>query len=297
MTVADATSALGALGREAGKSVSLAGSMSGSAVYRVDLEQGEAILKVTRLENGVEHLAGARRELDFYLTLAHRVPVRTARLLDHLSTDEAVILLLGAHHPAEPAASWDDAGWLEVARDLAALHDWPPPADPTWQHGSLIIDALGEPDLDMAMAFWSQPGEAQLLKPMFDHPEALAQAITAPTECFLHGDCHAGNLLRHHGTIVWVDWQAAGVGSPASDLAFPSVRAVPDGALLPHDAMLDKYAVLRGLDPKEVGAAVLAAELSIFVLSWPRYAGFNTVVGIQRVHARVTDLARAWNAL
>lgn len=184
MTVADATSALGALGREAGKSVSLAGSMSGSAVYRVDLEQGEAILKVTRLENGVEHLAGARRELDFYLTLAHRVPVRTARLLDHLSTDEAVILLLGAHHPAEPAASWDDAGWLEVARDLAALHDWPPPADPTWQHGSLIIDALGEPDLDMAMAFWSQPGEAQLLKPMFDHPEALAQAITAPPSAF-----------------------------------------------------------------------------------------------------------------
>lgn len=61
--------------------------------------------------------------------------------------------------------------------------------------------------------------------------------------------------------------------------------------------MLDQYAVLRGLDPKEVRAAVLAAELSIFVLSWPRYAGFNTVVGIQRVHARVTDLARAWNAL
>lgn len=282
-----------ALGRDSAAAAPLEGSRSGSAVYQVALEGGNAVLKVTRDPAG---LHDARRELDFYLTLADGVPVRTPRLIDHRSTDDAVILLLSAHHQAEPAANWDEASWLGLARDLAALHDGPVPTDAQWHRESWLTDSLRESDLDMALKFWSHPGETELVRPILHDTHALTQAIAAPAPCFLHGDCHAANVLREEGSLVWIDWPGAGVGSPAVDLAFPSVRGVPDGARLPHGAMLGEYTALRGLDPQEVSTAVIAAELAIFVLSWPSYAGFNTEAGILRVHHRVKDLARAWHA-
>lgn len=285
----DAARALRALGRDNVPAAPLAGSLSGSAVYRVALAGGDAVLKVTEGRHG---LPAARREVDFYATLAHRLPIRTPRLIDHLASDDAVILLLTAHHPAEPAACWDEDSWLQVARDLAALHDSPVPTGERWNRESWI----SEPDLDRVRNFWSRPGEAGLLEPIFQDISALAQAIAAPARCFLHGDCHAANLLRDQGFIVWTDWQAAGAGSPAVDLAFPSVRGVPDGARLPYRAMLAEYSAGRGLNLPELRSAVIAAELAIFLLSWPPYARLNTEAAVRRVHDRVRDLAHAWHA-
>lgn len=148
----------------------------------------------------------------------------------------------------------------------------------------------------MVWMFWSRPGEAQLLEPILNDTGALAHAIAAPAPCFLHGDCHAANLLRDGGSIVWADWQGAGVGSPAVDLAFPSVRGIPDDAQLPHRAMVSDYAALRGLAAAQVSVAVTAVELATFLLVWPAYARFNTAAAITRVHDRVEALARTWNA-
>ena len=296
MTHTDPGWALQALGLDNATIAPLGGSMSSSAVYRVSLVGSDAVLKVTPDQGEGDDLPAARRELDFYLTLARGLPLRTPRLIDHLSSADAVVLLLTAHHPAELAPAWDEVSWLRLAGDLAALHDSPVPTAAQWHRRSWVADRLCEPDLERALRFWSRPGEAELIEPILNDPSALAQAITAPAPCFLHGDCHVANLLREEGSIVWTDWQGAGAGSPAVDLAFPSVRGVPDDAHLPQAAMLAEYIALRGLNAQEIGSAVIAAELAIFLLEWPRYASFNTDAGISRVHQRVKDLAQAWNA-
>jgi hypothetical protein len=58
--------------------------------------------------------------------------------------------------------------------------------------------------------------------------------------------------------------------------------------------MISRYAVTRGLDSAQVTRATLAAELAIFLLTWPEYASYNDDAGIRNVHQRVQDLARQW---
>lgn len=257
-------------------------------------DEGDSVLKVTRSGDDQAGSEADRRELDFYLTRAAEVPVHTPRLIDHLDDDRGVVLLLTAHAPADPAADWDDASWMTLAADLAALHDSPVPTEQQWHRGSWITDMVRDHDHQAARRFWSWPGDTELLGPVLDDPTVLTQSVSALAPRFVHGDCHAANLLREQGSIIWIDWQSAGVGSPVADLAFASVRGVPDGAHLPLTAMIGEYAALRGLDVEEVTRATLAAELAIFLLLWPAYAGYNTEAAIGRAHRRVIELARVW---
>lgn len=133
-----------------------------------------------------------------------------------------------------------------------------------------------------------------LLAPILDDTAELWEATKAPTDCFLHGDCHTDNILIDDDELVWTDWQGAGGGNPSVELAFPSIRAAPSGAVLPQAEMIRRYAMTRGLDETELSRAVLAAELSIFLFVWPEYACYNTAFGINRVHERVQHLARRW---
>lgn len=97
----------------------LAGSASGAGVYRVQIDGHDAVLKVTGAGGGQRN---ARRELAFYRTLADQVPVVTPTLLRYADNDDFTALLLSAHTPARHAREWDQSAWLEVARQLAALH-------------------------------------------------------------------------------------------------------------------------------------------------------------------------------
>ena len=160
---------------------------------------------------------------------------------------------------------------------------------PSW-----LAATLHNPDLTAAQALWTWPGEPELLAPILATPAALHDAISLTADCFLHGDCHTDHFLIDQHQLVWTDWQGAGAGNPAAELAFPSVRATPAGATLPQHEMIDRYARARGLDATQLGRATLAAELAIFLLTWPEYAAYNTKIGVERVHQRVQDLARTW---
>ncbi|WP_353651634.1 hypothetical protein ABLG96_05200 [Nakamurella sp. A5-74] len=94
--------------------------------------------------------------------------------------------------------------------------------------------------------------------------------------------------------MIWIDWQQAGTVQPAHELAFPSVRATPEGAVLPLTEMVELYAARRQLDPVALARSVLAAELMIFLFAWPSYAGSITAEGRELVHRRVTSLAAGW---
>jgi aminoglycoside phosphotransferase (APT) family kinase protein len=264
----------------------LTGSMSSSSVHRVQVDGRDAVLKVT----GVGGQRAARRELAFYLTLAGQVPVATPRLLCHVDNDELTALVLSAHTPGPPAADWDRRAWLDVSRQLGALHSFPPPASDLWRHPPWLQSALSRPPSDRARDYWSRTAAAEPAGGVLDGSAALADALAATPECFIHGDCHAGNLLRDRGRLVWADWQATGIGSPAIDLAFLWGRAHSDSAAPPREQMLLEYATHRGIDPASMERSLAAAELGTLLFGWPEYARYHSPGQQDRTTRRLIEL-------
>lgn len=282
------------LGITLAEATTLAGSLSGSHVYAVTrADHLRAVLKITTGTDGPAREA-AERELHVYLELSDRLGIRVPTLLDHRETGDAIAILLTAHPAPRPAARWTRDQWLALAADLGRLHQTPIPAGHQWRRPSWLAATLDSPDLDTARAFWSQPGEAELLAPILADPQALHEALDVTADCFLHGDCHTDNVLIEQHQLIWTDWQGAGAGTPAAELVFPAIRAIPEGADVPQDAMTRRYAQARGLDAAPLGRAVLAAELAILIFAWPGYAAFNTDIGIQRIRQRVRHRARDW---
>lgn len=250
------------------RAVTLAGGASGSGVYRVQLDGNDAVLKVTAAGHGQTI---ARRELTFYRTMADRVPVTTPTLLRYADNDEFTAVLLSAHGASLPAAEWDRRSWLEVMRQLAALHSMPLPDQDPWIDPPWHRQTPYQPPTDRAADYWCNTVAADCVRPFLDAPDDLAEDLRALPDCFLHGDCHADNLLREGDQIVWTDWQGAGVGCPAGELTFLWSRAGVDGATLPYDAMLREYANHRTIDPALLRVAVVAAEINLLVFLWPDY--------------------------
>lgn len=285
-----AASALRALGRDPNSPAELlTGSASGSSVYRLPY----AVLKITTAESWREP---ARRELWCYRELPGRVPVLMPTLLDFVDTDDMTALLLSAHHPAVPAARWDRSAWLEVAGQLAELQESvPPPANlpPGWQIG--ILSAPSADRIAMVTAYWDATDAGAVARQFIDSHNELAAALAASPKCFMHGDCHAGNLLRDdEGRLVWTDWQGASVGHGAGEMTFLWGRADTDGATLPREEMLQRYVRIRGIDLAQTRRAMLAAELGALVFTWPEYASWNPPEARDRLTRRLLRLAAEW---
>lgn len=293
MSDGDLVWALDALGLPSTSAVEvLPGSMSSAGVHRLQLPGGPAVLKVAH--HGEDFGDGPARELDFYLRVAPQLSLRTPRLLQHTSTSSRVALLLSAHRLAQPVLGWSEQTWTLLAQDLAVLHEGPIDALLTKRAGTWVSQSLRRPDHEVLAAFWSGPGEEELVSSLLADAEALLAAIAAVGPCLVHGDCHAGHVLEEDGRLVWIDWQATGVGDPALDLAFFAARAVPEGVNPPLQQVVHAYSRARGVDVGTLARAVLAGELAVLVASWPHFARYNTAEAVDRVHQRVRRLARDW---
>ncbi|WP_114907456.1 phosphotransferase family protein [Ornithinimicrobium murale] len=132
-------------------------------------------------------------------------------------------------HP-RPAAGWTDDLLAAHAAQLARLHEV------TFDgHGDVTATDRLEPRLSMLGA-----GEASLQWWTDHHPDLVAaadiaqlwprvRALFAATEpefarldrfSLVHGDAAVPNILVSGGTPRYVDWEWAGIGDPARDLAF-----------------------------------------------------------------------------
>jgi aminoglycoside phosphotransferase (APT) family kinase protein len=252
---------------------------SGAGVWAVRTAAGQpAYLKVSG------DVAAARRELRFYRELAPVAPVRTPALLGAIEDADGVVLLLAAAGQARGPASWPAEAWARLGADLAALHGMPLPPDPRWRTPDLAVG----PD-----PFWV--GRLPELPELFADRAALRAAMLALPPAFVHGDCHPSNLLHSGGGLVFCDWQSAGIGRPAADLAFLSVRATPAGVVVPP-ALMDAYATVRGCDRRTLRRAVVAEEIAVLLGQWPPYARLHDAAGVGRVVRRARDLARVWLA-
>lgn len=271
----------------------LAGALSGSSVHQICWPGSAAVLKVTRRsQSGGSVLEASRREVTFYRDVAPRLPIATPRLLRHKVSADRVITLLTAHPPAQPVAEWDEGSWLAVADDLAALHRCSVPVE--WTSGCWLEQALRAPDWTRATTFWVSRGVDRALLASLRRRTAPLRVMASGLErTLIHGDCHTDNLLRERHRVVWTDWQQVGIGNPALDLAFLSVRATPAAGTFPHEMIIRAYAAKRRVDGHEVLVATQAVELAILLFTWPRFAGLNTEAAVTRVARRVEHLGRS----
>lgn len=267
-------------------------SRSGAGVHAVRTTSGQAAyLKVTPTTLGPQALAAARRELRFYKDLAPITTVRTPRLLDCMDTAHGVAMLLEAAGEHLEPASWTPRMWANLGRELAALHNTSLPAGSDWSRPDELQDALADPQLDELKTFWA--ATLPQLADLVSRRAELEDQIRAIRPVFIHGDCHTGNIVHAPSSLVFCDWQSSGVGRPASDLAFLSVRATPAGTAIPQ-ALVDAYLESRPCERRTLERALLAEELAIFVFLWPPYAAFNDALGIGRVRQRTLELAEQW---
>lgn len=279
----------GVTGRHSGRRLE---SRSGAGVRSVYTVDGHAAyLKVTPATLGAQAIANARRELRFYTDLAPVAPVRTPRIVDHRDTEDGVALLLEAAGEPTPVHAWTTIMWRDLGRELAGLHTMPLPAGADWTRPDAVKEALADPNVDRVEAFWAGtlPHLAELLRRRAE----LWEQIRALPPVFVHGDCHTGNLPHSAGSLTFCDWQSAGVGRPGSDLTFLSVRATPGGTVVPP-ALVDAYLERQPWDPRTLRQAMLAEELTTFVLLWPSFATMNSPLGIARVRRRALELAERW---
>ena len=274
--------------------VQLAGSMSHSGVYKVRINNRDAVLKIN---SAGQEQDLARHELAFYQSLAVDVPVQTPKLLQTIDTDQLTALVLTAHGQTWPAAAWDDAGWLGLARELADLHSFPVPDGAPWDSIPWLERVLDQPPVEVADNYWSQTPAGPSLGTVLDDTNLLAAALAAVSRCFIHGDCHVGNLLLDGPHVVWVDWAVAGLGWPAIDLAALWGRAHSDGATPPYDKMLNTYAAHRGIDENDLRRSMLAALLTTLLFGWPEYAHYHSTTEQERTTQHLIDLLEDWHNL
>ncbi len=217
--------------------------------------------------------ADARRELSFYQELADAVPVRTPRFVEGLGTDELTVLMVTAAEPGSPAREWDLARWLDIAGQLGSLHRTLDRAGLEAHHWL----QAERPETDVAPAervsLWSRSSLAPVVLPLLADLGRLHASLQRLPACLVHGDCHAQNLLRDaDDNVVWADWAEVGVGRGPEELAILWQRAEFDGATVPREAMVDAYALARGLEVDELlWDAIRSAELLMVLLGWPGF--------------------------
>ncbi|MEV4629581.1 aminoglycoside phosphotransferase family protein [Micromonospora sp. NPDC049523] len=267
-------------------------SRSGAGVGAVRTADGQdAYLKVTPAALGRQALAAARRELSFYRYVAPVAPLRTPKLLDWVGTGDGVAVLLEAAGETRAAASWTEGMWANLGRELATLHSMPLPEGAGWNRPDALHEALLDPDLDGIHAFWA--GVLPQLADLLARRVELEEHMAALPPVFVHGDCHTDNIVHSAGSLVFCDWQAAGIGRAVSDLAFLNVRATPAGVTVPQ-SLVDAYLQHRPYERHPLQHALLAEELAILVFLWPPFAAFNSLSGINRVRRRARELAEQW---
>ena len=111
----------------------------------------------------------------------------------------------------------DGRAWRRGVRDVAELlrrvHRSDPPVGVRSLHRSAAdARAHGDRMVDDTSA-------SELRSRLLDaRPEAVAdEAVQRPA--LVHTDCGPGNVIRHRGGVLLIDWQCPGLGDPVEDVA------------------------------------------------------------------------------
>jgi len=312
-TVDECLSRLG-VGGQVGAYESIGLQISGSRVYRFEIDDQTVVLKVTLKDSPPYVRERADREYWFYRTMAARLSLAVPRLLASHRDESFGVCLLFAHcQAAGPAATWREGDYIEMARQLAAFHalHWGQTEAldglPWLRTPPSSADEVG---IEEGRSLWrsvhSQPRLRGLLPAEMQRVlgEAFARlpAIEATRRSLpltlVHGDCHIGNLLRGaDGGLIWADWQEVGLGRGPEDLCFLFQRACAEGGDVPEGSVIDAYARILSLQTSaevpvaDVRRTMDAYELVTLLLEWPTYIQEAPAGMIRGLLERVARLA------
>ena len=115
-----------------------------------------------------------------------------------------------------------DAACRALAESLVQLHTYPVPTDLSLPRAPQPWALLPD-DLPASMRGSTRGSACAAVLDVARTPEvraALDQAASGWTKsAWIHGDVSPGNIIIHAGRAVLVDWESAGLGDPAWDLA------------------------------------------------------------------------------
>lgn len=290
----------------------LAGGLSGSSVFLLDLDGESAVLKLTLPGDCGQLMERAHREIRFYRELSSRVPLLVPRALGlDFNETEGATLLLAAYEPSPPPDQWTEQAYIQIAQQLGRFHatfcsESALAALPMWLRPKSHV-ALAQ--CRHAARQWQALSERadlhQVLEPYRRRLEGLVMRISEmdlqmvtipPTLC--HGDCHAGNVLRGPtGEWIWADWQEVSLGPGIDDLAFFWQRAfMAADTPPPYDAMVRAYRAgleaitERLISPKQLERNLAWSELRSWLVDWPGYLRALSTERIARAMQRITTL-------
>jgi thiamine kinase-like enzyme len=291
----------------------LAGGISGSHTYRVQLATEPVILKATCAGSEPYVLQRAQREFEFYHTLAGSVPLRVPQLLSSCSDSAfGICILLAAYQPSKPAIAWQEQEHHEMAKQLAGFHAL------FWQKTEVLSPyswlrkpspGTDETEIQQALDAWrglrNQPrlenvltaGTYESLCNTLEHIPTIDNLIQSFPTTLCHGDCHIDNLLRdEQGSLIWADWQEVGLGHGPEDLSFFFQRALHAGGVIPFESVIAVYQehleTRTGdrIPQSAVKRVVDGSELRTSLLQWPFYLMQSSVEQISSILNRIEVL-------
>ncbi|WP_221762434.1 aminoglycoside phosphotransferase family protein [Nonomuraea sp. WAC 01424] len=177
----------------------------------------------------------------------------------------------------------------EVIDLLAELHAAPPPASVP----ARPLELAGRAELERALAETGRPwtggpyaeparalvaGHAEALRARLREFDRGSRDLGRPV--VTHGEPHPGNLLRHEGRRLLVDWDTVGLAVPERDLWL--VARTP--------ADLARYAAATGRTPDP-------AALGLYRLRWSLEVVAEFVAWFRAPHGSTRDAELSWTAL
>ena len=228
-----------------------------------------------------------RREVDFYRSLATRLPVRTPGCLaaeyDEATGDFILVLEdLADCRVGDQIEGADLTQARAVVTILAALHA------ATWEKSiegipSHDVPAQREGIAAGYRAGWPVvaarfpeliPEEARLAAPaLADQIGTLIGELTRSPQCVVHADVRLDNILFDGGEVVLVDWQSVCMSSGEQDLAYFLTQSVNETVLAEHqDALIALYhdtLIERGVERHPLDTCrARYSTAALYLLSW-----------------------------
>jgi hypothetical protein len=212
--------------------------MANNAVYALPVSG--VVVRITRSTTLHDRVRKSARLGEWFA----RVDAPTIRLTDSIEQPVVFEDLLGTvwdYLPPGPAPDADDLG-----RALREFHRLPAPdVDlPTWDPVGTArkriadAEALEDNDRDVLLEW------CELLDP------GVQALVDASPGSLVHGDAHAGNLLRRpDGRVVFCDFDSTCIGPSRVDLAALAAGAIWFGASYEHTRLARSYGYDITTDP------------------------------------------------
>lgn len=206
----------------------------------------------SQARGAMDLLGGYRRELAFYRDVAGRVPMDTPRVYAAAGAQDGADFVL----VLEDLADWHNAdhlAGLTLAQTrtcigaLAALHSWRPDESVLQQFPSVdtpVIRDLMVPAFGLGWQVYRERATAAVPAPVQRFAEEFAvhapKALAALSERddLLHGDIRADNMFFRGDHLKVVDFQFAGRGSGAADIAYLVSQGLPTAGRRGQDETL-----------------------------------------------------------